>query len=1497
MVDNNLMHNLYKSVTVSSVQAVWHYGHCFTNHTGSTHPQHGRVQLVKPINASSRDYAIVYYGVMDTLAFGNKFGHVRVNAGMNPNGTTKFDTILVNVFVPTHQSFASHGGSGGSYDPHLDLKITNPGVTNRHDSVSHDPFELVDYDDPTYDIRLFCQSDTNKVIIKYPGTQTFGIATRPIMQGERRSVKRYNTALDIHEVEWLLKRESEQNYKLIKGFFKESEISLGARLYTSLKNHPKPNFGNWTTTGINSVAYNGFSHGPQPWDDFYYADWTTRIHKDDVMDDGQKKYCDCPTECRYEDGEYSLKTRVTNVRGAYVDGTDQSLKLDNWKPYIQSVTLRDQQGGLYYDNEWSCASQCLTWTQNGIVSSVDYNSFFGILYILTVETSESLSDLSLSVPYLNINNLTYSTVDNTRKTWTYEFNITNIDTSRNELRFYFNGQDKNNNTLVSFDGSSLSGCKKVPYRNSDTTWLNPDNLTYGIDTIHYLTITCSGRRPVAGESEIQLISDSTCLADTEVTSSYSFLTQGVININPEGGIAPYEIEWTDGNTDFYRSGLDYGTYCFELTDAFCCLIDSCITFGCPNLLFDTTIVHHCSGRINGEGEIHLDINSFCSVIWDNGSRELSRYGLDPGIYSVNINLVDPQNPGNQCYEQHSFEIMTIDPDIELIDYLTDIEKDCDHDGSIDITVWNGTHPNVPLQYHWSNGDMTQDIDSLEAGEYCLTISVGASCGDQVHCFLVEPAFTVSHHNKEAMYQHPSSCDAEDGWISSYSVDIDIDPPTSVIQSKYLEDENNTIIPPTQTFTHDYMWENLREGQYYLTYITDMGCKARDTFTLRGNDRPENHLWAGSDSACYDLPSGYAWIFMAGTDTIQYDFEWSNGVVHQNMSYSLNDSLYTGDYCVTVTAAGTNCSWDTCLFVPERVYYGPLSLENMISEKSCPFQQTGKIWSEPKGGTPPYRFYWNPGGPGYQNRTDLSPGIYQLTLVDDCDREVHDSIEVGEYPEMIISMQSIPGCPDDGGTVIAQVTGGNSGYIYQWDDSNSSTSSTVTGQPNGRYKVTVTDSKGCYQIDSVDLENFPEIEASLQATDFCRNDYDSGLIPNPYYTEYYNYGSVIITDLEGDGPFEFEWNNGFTSQNLGAVAAPGIYRVTITDIHGCTKSFSSEYVDNSFSYEEKKSDCTVEFSCGSTPQIPWTRETTNCGWIDCYTEECDCPIFGKIQKEHEYSCIERFNEETCDLEIFLPDNLTTPYQIVDGQRRSGQFSGISASGCYYCFEATYCRVIRDGKRLLHFIQGPNSFLFTKLLNRDCGSNSDTNSKQCAEEIRCGTTSQFRVLGEECCRNCSQNGSPNPSCLDSGHRQRVQNKFCDDLRILVPIVSDDGETTHYVFNEDQKEEVEKFVTDILNEIDGEQRSLDHEEPTLIHENSMVCYPNPVVSELKIEFETSRATSCEINVFASSGVRLISTPTNASEGHNMKSIDVSSLTKGVYFLELRLDSNTNYVQKFIK
>jgi hypothetical protein len=131
----------------------------------------------------------------------------------------------------------------------------------------------------------------------------------------------------------------------------------------------------------------------------------------------------------------------------------------------------------------------------------------------------------------------------------------------------------------------------------------------------------------------------------------------------------------------------------------------------------------------------------------------------------------------------------------------------------------------------------------------------------------------------------------------------------------------------------------------------------------------------------------------------------------------------------------------------------------------------------------------------------------------------------------------PSCFDaNDGSANAQVSGGNGGYSFFWITTE--TTPTITGLANGVYFVTVTDAKGCAEMDAVQLLGPPEITIDFTVTDETCDGTGNG--------------SILAEATGGNGGFEYNWTNpSLVDSSFVEGLTSGDYVLQVTDMNGCT----------------------------------------------------------------------------------------------------------------------------------------------------------------------------------------------------------------------------------------------------------------------------------------------------------------------------------------------------------
>ena len=216
--------------------------------------------------------------------------------------------------------------------------------------------------------------------------------------------------------------------------------------------------------------------------------------------------------------------------------------------------------------------------------------------------------------------------------------------------------------------------------------------------------------------------------------------------------------------------------------------------------------------------------------------------------------------------------------------------------------------------------------------------------------------------------------------------------------------------------------------------------------------------------------------------------------------------------------------------------------------------------------------------GTLNLSGLAAGNYSLNVTDDqgCSQTLTVSIVQNNAPvidttNMVITTAH---CSQTDGTVSGiTVSGGTPNYTYSWNTSPVAATLNLGGAPGGSYTLTVIDSQGCSDNETIVIGNAPAAlvsDINLQVVQpIC-------LIP----------GSINGLQVTGNGPFTYSWTS--TAQ---AVINPtglqsGSYELTVTDAFGCTTQYGPVVLDQPI---------------GPTADFSWTPSSPNIGQTVDFTD--------------------------------------------------------------------------------------------------------------------------------------------------------------------------------------------------------------------------------------------------------------------------------------------------------
>lgn len=356
-------------------------------------------------------------------------------------------------------------------------------------------------------------------------------------------------------------------------------------------------------------------------------------------------------------------------------------------------------------------------------------------------------------------------------------------------------------------------------------------------------------------------------------------------------------------------------------------------------------------------------------------------------------------------------------------------------------------------------------------------------------------------------------------------------PTSFGQTASILPGLPTLDSLSSPFAFLFLDENPSVAGVDVLYVIDDNANAPKggiykyslvggTWVTNGNSPNANSLRGITG---YNICSGTR-LYLSGPNGI-YTFFDSTGY-NQNIN---------GAYTQIVTGTA-NTSIKGIAFTAGTTPYTALAASvSSAANVSCNGSANGSINISVSGGSTPYHYAWT-GGATTQNRTNLTPGSYTVTVTDNNGCTAAATASITQPNALLIHIDSITNLPCTGGSTGAvriSVSGGTGAYNFHW--SNNATTQNISGLNAGTYRVSVTDSAGCISKDSAIVSQ----SGSLTVSDSVRAVTCFGQ----------SNGAVILSVSGGTPAYTYHWNNNAASAAINNLTA-GTYTVTIADQAGC-----------------------------------------------------------------------------------------------------------------------------------------------------------------------------------------------------------------------------------------------------------------------------------------------------------------------------------------------------------
>ena len=324
-------------------------------------------------------------------------------------------------------------------------------------------------------------------------------------------------------------------------------------------------------------------------------------------------------------------------------------------------------------------------------------------------------------------------------------------------------------------------------------------------------------------------------------------SDGSVDLTVSGGVLPYSFSWSNGDTTEDIMGVPAGNYSVIVTDfSIYCAVNS-IIISEPALSVSITGTDvSCNNGSDGMADLTVFGGVFpYSFSWSNGNTTEDISNVPAGNYTVIV------TDSNGCIATDS--VIISEPAVMTTTSISSINVSCNgwSDGSADLTIFGSV---IPYSFSWSNGDTTEDISGIPAGNYTVIVTDSNGCTTTDSALITEPAMITTNTPDQTI------CDGD----------------SALIFGVY------------QTIA----------GTYYEMLLSVDGCDSIIATTLIVNPLPTVDLGADTTicngcSITLDVGAGFT------------NYSWSNGQITQNI---IVDSA--GTYSIQVTDTNGCVGTDT-----------------------------------------------------------------------------------------------------------------------------------------------------------------------------------------------------------------------------------------------------------------------------------------------------------------------------------------------------------------------------------------------------------------------------------------------------------------------------------------------------------------------------------------------------------------------------------------------------------
>lgn len=533
---------------------------------------------------------------------------------------------------------------------------------------------------------------------------------------------------------------------------------------------------------------------------------------------------------------------------------------------------------------------------------------------------------------------------------------------------------------------------------------------------------------------------------------------GSLDATPSGGTPTYNVVWSSGPDPL--TNLSPGTYMVTVTDFAGCVAMDTAYLGQPTQVIATILSTDsvkCFGQSNGIARVSATGGRVpYSYQWSlSTSVADSATDLAAGPHTVTV------TDASGCTATASF---TIYQPLEILVNVTTSPAHCatSNDGAATAAVSNGT---APYTYTWDGTPGNSSITGLAAGPHNVVVADVNGCSTQ-QAFTIDTIYVLHI----SLMADSVNCNGGNDGVATVTV-ANGTPGYGFDWSPSL-DVNN---PAT----------NLSAGMQTVTVTDAYGCVAIDSVEVF---EPSEIvvLPTFTNPLCKGDANGTIWLNASGGHGPPYTYTY-NGATYQmtDTVKGLPQSPPNTPYLLVLTDT-RGCVQNIAVTLIDPPL---LVVSSQVTPITCSNANDGIIQVTATGGTPSYTYTWSTGGASDDRRTNLPPGIYDITVTDanGCMQSTADTLVAPpriSVATLTADSTSCPGSSD--GKITITVTGGTPGtpveYEYSTDNTNWQSDSVFSNLPAGDYHLYARDGQYCTLDTTISVEEPLAITVAITPLD-------------------------------------------------------------------------------------------------------------------------------------------------------------------------------------------------------------------------------------------------------------------------------------------------------------------------------------------------------------------------------------------------------------------------------